>query len=186
MNWMKDGRSIVVADWFNRRGRIYWYDQYALNKQETAFARYDPDRIVAELLDTGADIIAVYAANQFSIAYYPSNMWPQHPNLQGRDYFGEICSRLQERGKRVIAYINWVESRHPEWNLIPLGHENDPDYGKAFRSSTLSIEMPLVDWADPTDPEWRVQNVPGGQWRVPCINSPRREQVTAVAAEILE
>ena len=69
------------------------YDQYALNEQAAAFAKYDPDRITAELVATGADTIVVYAANQFSIAYYPSKVWPQHPNLKGRDYVGDLFSR---------------------------------------------------------------------------------------------
>ncbi len=118
---------VPAHDWLKRRGRIYWYDQYALNEQEVAFARYDPDRITGELVATGADIIVVYAANQFSIAYYPSKIWPQHPNLRGRDYVGDLLSRLRARGKKVVTYINWLESRHAEWNTIPLGAEGDPD-----------------------------------------------------------
>lgn len=160
-------------DWLKRRQRIYWYDQYALNDQETAFARYDPDRIAAELADVGAEIVAVYAANQFSVAYYPSAIWPMHPNLKGRDYFGEVSSRLKAQGRKVIAYINWLESRHPEWYVVPLG-------GKPEK------EFPLASWAKPEVPDWRVQQVPGGQWRFACINSPRRRQVVDVAREICE
>lgn len=160
-------------DWLNARQRIYWYDQYALNDQETAFSRYDPDRIAAELKATGADIVAVYAANQFSVAYYPSKIWPMHPNLKGRDYFGEVSSRLQRQGQKVIAYINWLESRHPEWYMVPLG-------------ATPEKELPLASWAKADIPDWRVQRVPGGSWRYACINSPRRQQVVAVAREIIE
>lgn len=87
-------------EWFNRRSRIYWYDQYTLNEQATAFAMYDPERIVKELIATGADIVALYAANQFGIAYYPSDILPQHPGLQGRDYFREIGRKLQIAGVR--------------------------------------------------------------------------------------
>lgn len=159
--------------WLNKRQRIYWYDQYALNDQATAFSNYDPDRIAAELAATGADIVAVYAANQFSVAYYPSTIWPMHPNLKGRDYFGEVSSRLQAQGQKVIGYINWLESRHPEWYVVPLG-------GKPEK------EFPLASWAKPDNPDWRVQNVPGGSWRFACINSPRRAQVVAVAREIIE
>jgi hypothetical protein len=166
----------IMKEWLKRRARIYWYDQYALNEQEVAFAKYDPDRITDELVATGADIIVVYAANQFSIAYYPSKIWPQHPNLRGRDYVGDLVSRLRARGKKVVLYINWLESRHPEWNTIPLGTDGDPHHK----------EMPLASWADPANPERRVQRVPGGRWRYPCINSPRREQVLAVAREIVE
>ncbi len=159
--------------WMKQRQRIYWYDQYALNDHEAAFAQYDPDRIAAELKTVGADIVAVYAANQFSIAYYPSKIWPMHPNLQGRDYFGDVSSRLQAQGQKVIAYINWLESRHPEWYMVPLG-------GKPEK------EFPLASWARPDNPDWRVQQVPGGSWRFACINSPRRAQVVAVAREIIE
>jgi hypothetical protein len=160
-------------DWLNKRQRIYWHDQYALNDQDTAFANYDPDRIAAEMKATGAEIVAVYAANQFSVAYYPSAIWPMHPNLKGRGYFGEVSSRLQRQGQKVIAYINWLESRHPEWNMVPLG-------GKPEK------EFPLASWARPDQPDWRVQRVPGGSWRYPCINSPRRAQAVAVAREIIE
>ncbi|MCC6697831.1 MAG: beta-galactosidase trimerization domain-containing protein [Candidatus Hydrogenedentes bacterium] len=159
--------------WLNKRQRIYWYDQYALNDQETAFANYDPDRIAKELAEVGADIVAVYAANQFSVAYYPSKIWPMHPNLKGRDYFGEVSSRLQAQGQKVIGYINWLESRHPDWYYVPLGTEPEK-------------EFPLASWADPNKPDWRVQMVPGGRWRYACINSPRRAQVVAVAREIVE
>jgi hypothetical protein len=165
-----------MADWLNSRGRIYWYDQYANNEQATAFAQYDPDRIVAELAGTGADIVAVYAASQFSIAYYPSAIWPQHPGLRGRDYVGDLLSRLRQLGKKVILYINWLESKHPEWNVVPLG--TDPAGARAPR--------PLASWADPSRPEGRVQNLPGGQWQLPCANSPKREQVVAIAREIVE
>ncbi len=169
-----------MNDWLNKRGRIYWYDQYALNEQETAFSKYDPDRITEELVDTGVDVVAVYATNQFSVAYYPSDILPMHPNLQGRDYFGEVCSRLQANGKKIIAYINWLESRHPEWAFIPMSHMHDAE---EYRKS---ITYPLANWADPNDPERRVENMPGGTWRTSCINSPRQEQVLAVTREILE
>ncbi len=159
--------------WLKNRQKIYWYDQYALNDQETAFSNYDPDRIAAEMAGTGADIVAVYAANQFSVAYYPSKIWPMHPNLKGRDYFGEVSSRLRSQGQKVIAYINWLESRHPEWYMVPLGGRPEK-------------EFPLASWAQPDNPDWRVQQVPGGSWRYACINSPRRAQVIAVAREIIE
>ena len=170
------GGQTALPAWATARARIYFYDQYALNEEASAFAAYDPDRITDELVATGADVIVVYAANQFSIAYYPSKVWPQHPNLKGRDYVGDLFSRLRKRGKKVAAYVNWLESRHADWNTIPLGKEDDPGIR----------EFPLVSWADPNDPERRVQNVPGGKWRFPCINSPRRGQIVAATREIVE
>jgi len=163
-------------DWVNTRSRLYWYDQYALNEQESAFARYDPDRIAAELVGVGADIVAVYAANQYGIAYYPSAILPQHPHLQGRDYVGDLLTRLRAHGKRVILYTNWLDSKHPEWNMVPLG----------CNPAVVRAPERLASWADPTDPDRRVQALPGGAWQVPCLNSPRAAQVVAIAREIVE
>ncbi len=171
-----DAHSPLPA-WVNTRSRIYWYDQYVLNEQETAFRAYDPDRITEELVRTGADIIAIYAANQYGIAYYPSAIWPQHPNLQGRDYVGDLTTRLRAQGKKIMLYINWLDSKHPEWNTVRLGQQAAPD---------SVMEYPLASWADPDRPNGRVLALAGGQWQLPCLNSPKREQVVALAQEIVE
>ncbi|MCC6443100.1 MAG: beta-galactosidase trimerization domain-containing protein [Armatimonadetes bacterium] len=165
-----------MRDWITKRSRIYWHDQYALNEQETAFTQYDPDRISDELCATGADIVAVYATNQWGVAYYPSRFWPQHPGLAGQDYVGDLTSRLRVRGKRVLLYTNWLDSKHAEWNVIPLGHEEDPYYR----------EQPLASWADPAHPDGRAQKLPGGQWRFPCMNSPARGRIVDIAREIVD
>ncbi len=163
--------------WINTRSRICWCDQYALNEQETAFRAYDPERITEELVATGADNIAIFAVNQYGIAYYPSAILPQHPNLRGRDYVGDLTARFRARGKKVILYINWLDSKHPEWNTVRLGQKASPD---------TDTEYPLASWADPDRPNGRVLALPGGQWQLPCLNSPKRGQVVALAEEILQ
>jgi len=171
------GETAAGPAWVNTRGRIYWYDQYALNEQETAFRSYDPDRIADELARTGADIITIYATNQYGIAYYPSAIWPQHPNLRGRDYVADLTSRLRARGKKIILYVNWLDSKHPEWNAVRLDQESavaGPD------------EHPLASWARPEEPNGRVLALPGGRWQMPCLNSPKRGQAVAIAREIVE
>jgi len=165
-----------MESWINERSRLYWYDQYALNEQDSAFARYDPDRIAEEMASTGADIVALYATNQFGIAYYPSRIWPQHPGLKGRDYFGEVLARLREHGIKVIAYTNWLDSKHAGWNMIPMGAEDGP----------ASREQPLASWAQPAEPDGRIQALAGGGWLCPCFNSPQRQQVVDIAREICE
>ena len=166
----------LVPAWARTRGRVYWYDQYVLNEQDTAFASYDPDRIAQELLRTGADIIAIYAANQYGIAYYPSAIWPQHPNLMGRDYVRDLVTRLRAHNRRVVLYINWLDSKHPEWSTVRLGAQGPPDAGG---------DCALASWADPDRPNGRVRALPGGQWQLPCLNSPKREQVVELASEIV-
>ena len=112
--------------WLNRRQRIYWYDQYALNEQETAFAKYDPDRIAAEMKNTGADIVAVYAANQFSVAYYPSQVWPMLCRIGPVEdscswpfgfYVQKYCCVL------IFRTVNWSKTK----DLLVRTGLNDPD-----------------------------------------------------------
>lgn len=168
-------RDVRMPTWINTRGRIFWYDQYALNEQTTAFARYDPVRIADEIAGTGADVVAVYATNQFGVAYYPSKIWPMHPGLKGRDYFGQVSRELRKRGKKVIAYVNWLDSKHAEENVVPIRRPGDPFYS----------EQPLATWAEPSQPNGRIQALPGGGWRSICLNSPHREEVVAVTREIV-
>jgi len=37
-----------MNSWAKYARTIYWYDQYALNESETAFSKYDPDRIIED------------------------------------------------------------------------------------------------------------------------------------------
>ncbi len=177
----------MQPSWLNKRSRIYWYDQYALNEQACAFRKYDPDRIAAELVSTGADIIALYAANQFSVAYYPSSIWPQHPNLRGRDYVGDILERLRAHGKKVILYVNWLDSRHPEWRIKPLASIY-PSWITAehpeVRSEKHETEAPLAAWADPADRDSAPRALGGGKWYTPCFNSPKRREILRITREI--
>ncbi|MBI5724405.1 MAG: beta-galactosidase trimerization domain-containing protein [Planctomycetes bacterium] len=161
-------------DWLKKRSFLYWYDQYALNEQATAFSRYDPDRIAAEICATGAEIVVIYAMNQNGIAYYPSSIVPQHPNLKGRDYVADLMRRFRDRGKKIVLYVNWTDSRHPEWAAVRPGQENAPP--KTY---------PLASWARPDDPEWRVQALPSGvEVEYTCPGSPRRRQMVEIAREI--
>lgn len=163
-----------MQPWYETRDTIYWYDQYALNGHANAFATYDPDRVAHELLHTGAGIFALYAANQYGIAYYPSRHWPQHPGLNGRDYPGELTERLRRHDKRIVLYANWLDSKHPEWQFVPS------------RGPAPTYDFPLASWADPAHPNGRVRDLPGGGWLLPCVASPHRTQVLNVLAEIAE
>src|SRR6185436_8685193 len=119
------GAARTDLSWTRKPGRIYFYDQYALNEQPSAFSKYDPDRITEELLATGADIIVIYCSNQFSISYYPSKILPQHPNLKGRDYVGDLFSRLRRHGKKLGAYINWMDSVDADWLTLPAPERDE-------------------------------------------------------------
>ena len=162
------------AAWYRIRSTIYWLDQYALNEQASAFARYDPDRIVAEVVSTGADIVAVYATNQFGIAYYPSRLIPHHPGLAGRDYVGDLLSRFRAEGMRVVLYTNWLDSKHPEWQFIPAS------------GATPAMDHPAASWASSDDPGGVARVLTDGQWLLPCVFSPHGNLVLDMVEEFVE
>jgi hypothetical protein len=167
-----DSRTADTA-WYRTRSTIYWLDQYALNEQPGAFTRYDPDRIVEDVLSTGADIVAVYATNQFGIAYYPSRFLPLHPGLRGRDYVGELLDRFRAAGRRVVLYANWLDSKHPEWQFVPAtGPAPVTDY-------------PAATWASSRDPGGVARALTDGQWLLPCVFSPHRQLVLDVIDEFV-
>ncbi|MDP2990947.1 MAG: hypothetical protein Q8O57_10350, partial [Kiritimatiellota bacterium] len=101
--------------WYHDYLTLYWYDQYARTEGPENFRKYDPARISRELIGLGADIYVLYAVSQMGDAFYPSRVLPPHPALKGRDYVGDLAARLKRAGKRVVLYVNWGTSRHPEW-----------------------------------------------------------------------
>lgn len=171
-------KRIAKVKWYEKTGTVYWYDQYALNEAETAFSKYDPDRIVTELLELNADIYTIYAANQCNIAYYPSKFIPKHPNLGDHDYVEEIVPRLRRKGKKVVLYANWLDTKHPEWNIVPLTEDDTVE--------NVQKDYPLVSWADPSKEEWKVRKLPAGEWFNPCVNSPKRELMKNIIRELTE
>ena len=67
---------------------IYWYDQYCEAHYPNGFKDYTVEAVMRDLDAVDADVYAIYATNQWGIAYYPSDILPTYPPLGGRDYFG--------------------------------------------------------------------------------------------------
>ncbi len=168
----------MAEDIFAGCKTIMWYDQYVKNYYDAAgFRDYTLDAVMRDLDAIDADVYAIYATNQWGIAYYDSDVFPKHPSLGERDYFGEVVGALKERGKKVIAYTNWLDSRHPEWHWRRLAQD---DTVEPLPSGMEEIAAYRPQGKGP------VYKVAYGRWFTPCINSPRREEILRVAREIVE
>ncbi|MCE5259600.1 MAG: beta-galactosidase trimerization domain-containing protein [Chloroflexi bacterium] len=165
-----------MQDRFANCHTIMWYDQYCENYFSKGFKAYSAEAVLHDLDTIDADIVALYAANQWGLAYYKSAVIPQSIGLDGRDYFGEVLAGLKARGKKVIAYINWLDSRHPQWRmqrLSPSGLE---------QLHTDSLEpLPYYD-KQGFDTVYKLHY---GEWFNHCLISPRREEVLRLAEEIV-
>ena len=162
---------------------IYWYDQYCENYYTDGFKAYQIDAVMRDLDLADADVYAIYATNQWGIAYYNSAVLPHYPPLQGRDYFGEVTEALKRRGKKVVAYVNWLDSRHPEWRWQKLAGDGawTPATTTGGDAATGGLqELPEYE----AQGKGIVYKVGFGEWFCHCINSPRRDEIRQVAAEI--
>ncbi len=156
---------------------IMWYDQYCENYYPRGFKAYSPGAVLDDLLEMDADLYAIYATNQWGLAYYDSDILPKFHPLGDQDYLGDIVEGLRSHGKHTIAYINWLDSRHPEWRW----HKLHPD-GTITRPTQNLEELPEYR-AQGKGPVYRAEY---GEWFLPCINSPRREEILRVAEEIAD
>lgn len=121
--------------------------------------RFDPHATVDFLADRGVNTIVCFAIGYGGgEAYYPSSLAPEHPALQSRDLFGEVCARAAGRGLALIAYVNALFAG-PEF------YEPHPDW--------------VQRWAD-----GRESTQTGA--KMLCPNSPYGEHIVAVSAEIAE
>lgn len=83
---------------------------------------FAPGPSVEFVQKAGANMVVAFALGYlFGETYYPSRFAPPHPDLGGRDLFGEIVRETKARGLLSIAYVNtqWagkhVTEAHPDW-----------------------------------------------------------------------
>ena len=155
---------------------ILWYDQYCENEYTRGFKDYTLEAVMRDLDRIDADVYAIYATNQWGLAYYDSEVVPKYPALGDRDYFGEVVGALKARGKKVIGYVNWLDSRHPEWSWRRLTSSGrlDPGCGE--------LEELTAYREQDKGPVYKVGH---GGWINPCANSPRRQEIKQVALELV-
>ncbi len=68
---------------------------------------FDADRMIQWVSDMGANAIVLFANSYVDgYVFYRSKIGKLHPDLAGRDLFGELCVKAKQKGLQVIAYLN--------------------------------------------------------------------------------
>lgn len=144
----------MSIEWY--RGPIYdWHlDFYLPADSPDAFECFDPERIVDEISNSGANLVVLFALNQYGYAYYPSKIAPPHPMLKGLDYTGELIRAFKKRNIHVLTYVNYMN--------IDL-REKYPDWWQRYSDGSMIIES---------------------GWGVPCPNGPIKEYMKGIVQEI--
>jgi GH35 family endo-1,4-beta-xylanase len=93
-------------------------------------SRFDPVSYVECMKTANVSCCMVYANSHAGYAYWPAPDGNLHPNLRGRDVFGEIVDLCHKNNIAVICYYtlifdNWAYSRDPSWRVVAADGKSD-------------------------------------------------------------
>ncbi|MDP7396758.1 MAG: beta-galactosidase trimerization domain-containing protein [Lentisphaeria bacterium] len=173
-------------DWY-RKARVVNVEEF--HPPLSPRLEVDPKRLARKMSETGADVVHIAAASKHAL--YPTKHMLPHPELKGRDFFGEMIAACKKRGMRVIAYVptchklpyDQVKKHYPEWIWRPA-----PEGRRVPRHhyEVLKQRHPEHDW-DPT-PEAvppLTYHTSEGRHAPLCFNSPYRQSFGEMIREIV-
>jgi putative glycosyl hydrolase-like family 6 (GHL6) protein/glycosyl hydrolase family 42 (putative beta-galactosidase) len=148
--------------------RTFLYDAY-WPPFTPDIGEYDPEKAVKTATDMGANAIRMASVGKWAI--YPSNIMPQHPELNGRDLLGETVTLAEQAGIKVIIYI-------------PIGH--------ALPYSLLSQYKPqwqfYIDKDQPftlAHDYFQMRHFGGEEIVPPCLFGPYNRDILDVVKEVV-
>src|SRR3954447_650209 len=114
-----------VNDAYLRRRRRMLLDMHIPDWDEGFLVEHRPEELVKRYEDANVDAVMLYCKSHMGLCYWPSQVAPPHPAMQG-DWVGDSIRLLHERGILVcaydsIAFDHHAVRTHPEWRLVPPG-----------------------------------------------------------------
>ena len=149
----------------------------------------DPKLLARKLGEAGADVVHIAAASKHAI--YPTQYILMHPELKGRDLFGEIVAECKKRGIRVIATLaafhklpyDLLKKDHPEWMWRPAPKGRPVP---RYHYEVLKKRHPEYDWKPtPQALPPLTYHTSEGLHAPLCFNSPYREAFREVVREVV-
>lgn len=145
---------------------ILFFDNHTQHDCYDVGHNFNAENFADNLVKIGADYIGFHARCNQGFAYYDTKIGTRHPSLrEGHDLFGEVVEACKKRNIGVSAYFNCGLSNedgvnHPEWCKIT------PD-SQIFHKYVLNSDItPYM--------------------RIMCINSPYRDHLLKMIAEVKE
>ncbi len=110
-------------EWLRTAMRRIAYDFHWGDNREDFLSRLDPKKTAQVLSDAGVQMLQLCAKSHWGLSIYPTKVGKQHPNLRGRDYFGQVLAALNAKGIKCMAYFSdyWdmhAGRTHPEWRFL--------------------------------------------------------------------
>ena len=118
---------MIVSKWYETS---YWrnlMDMHIPDWNPDFMSKFDPERYVELVEESGSDACEFYAGNCLGICFFPTKVGHMHAGLKGRDVLGEVEANLRKTGKTRIIYFNswsrWAYDTHPSWRIVDIhGH----------------------------------------------------------------
>jgi len=125
---------------------------------------FTPDGFGRTLKDASINSITVFAKCHHGMAYYPTKVGIQHPNLK-IDLLGGMIEGCHKYGVLVVAYIStmydqYMWRHHGDWRVLD---ENGDEVGLGRSAGPMKVELGRV-----------------------CLNSPMVDYLAAQAEEVLK
>lgn len=154
-----DGKNIK---WYKKAYRRNVVDMHISDFSEEFLSQFDCDSYVSILTRTQAQSAVVYAHSHVGYCLYPSKAGKIHPNLKGKDIFGQICKKCHENNIAVVGYMSlifdtYAYDEHKDWAIINVDGNTQTGTGrygvccpnnKDYRDYTAGIAKEIVSWYD--------------------------------------
>ena len=122
-----------VPDWFHYAQAVY-FDGYS-PPVYPHLREFDAKRLVDVVIEFGGNLLRFQPIGYW--AYYPSQSFRVHPELEGRDLITEVAQECRRQGIHCYCYtgyghahmeVGWVD-QHPEYADWVLRDPNGKPYG---------------------------------------------------------
>jgi len=112
----------------------------------------DPADVVKRVREIGANAIRLGVFSHQGHAYYPSQVAPEAPFLNGRNLLTEFEQQCKKQGVRLVVYVNskWVtdvHEEHPDWAVrFKDGPFMHPDERASLVIHPMCPNSPFIDY----------------------------------------
>lgn len=147
-------------NWYKNAYRRNVVDMHITDFKKEFLSKFNTEEYISMLKRTSAKSAVVYAHSHVGFCLYPTKTGKMHPNLEGRDIFGEVCRRCNDENIAIVGYMSvifdtYAYDTYPEWSIInPDGKPQSGDgrYGvlcpnnPEYRKYSAGIAQEIVSY----------------------------------------
>ena len=150
--------NVNKGQWYKNAYRRNVVDMHISDCSEEFLSQFDADSYVSMLTRTRAKSAVIYAHSHVGYCLYPTRAGKMHPNLRGRDIFGEMCQKCGENNIAAVGYMSlifdtYAYDEHKDWAIVNA--DGNPQTGngrygvccpnnKEYRDYTAAIAKEIV------------------------------------------